>query len=70
MDIRVSMVIASHLSDAGIEMGFDQELAWRRLQFVKVLVSLYPDTSVRVTEAELNTIWSKYVAPQTEEKIS
>ena len=64
MDIRVSMVIASHLSDASIEMMFDQELANARINFVKVLVSLYPDTSVRVTEEELNSIWSKYVAPQ------
>ena len=58
------MVIASHLSDASIEMMFDQSLANARLNFVKVLVSLYPDTSVRVTEDELNAIWSKYIAPQ------
>ena len=64
MDIRVSMVIASHLSDASIEMMFDQSLANARLNFVKVLVSLYPDTSTRVTEDELNAIWSKYIAPQ------
>ena len=53
MTIRVSIAIQSHLSDAAIEMSFNPEQANRRIQFVKWLVMLFPDTSVQVEESDL-----------------
>ena len=60
-EIRVSIAIQSHLSDACIEMGFDQEMAYRRIQFAKVLVMQFPDTSVEVSEDRLNELYKKYI---------
>ena len=64
MTIRVSIAIQSHLSDAAIEMSFNPEQANRRIQFVKWLVMLFPDTSVQVEESELNEIYRNRVLKQ------
>ena len=64
MTIRVSIAIQSHLSDAAIEMSFNPEQADRRIQFVKWLVMLFPDTSVQVEESELNEIYRNRVLKQ------
>jgi hypothetical protein len=59
--ISVQMAIMSHLSDA-------QELiscrglslqAHDKINFAKQLVLTYPDTSIEVSEKELNEIWNK-----------
>jgi hypothetical protein len=48
MELRVSLVIQSHLSDAMIEMGFAPETAQQRLRFVKYLINIFPDTDKKV----------------------
>ena len=47
---RVSLLIQSHLSDVLIEMNIPQlqEQAQERLEFVKWLVHMFPETDVRV----------------------
>ena len=49
-DVRVSLAIKSHLNDAMIEMNIPQlqEQAQERLDFVKYLVHVFPNTNVRV----------------------
>ena len=45
---RVSLIIKSHLNDAMIEMEINPIPAQKRLEFVKWLVHMFPDTGVRV----------------------
>jgi hypothetical protein len=47
---KISLVIQSHLSDALIEMNIPQlqDQAQERLEFVKWMVHMFPDTNVRV----------------------
>lgn len=48
---RVSLLIKSHLNDALFEMSLpNQGLASERLEFVKWLVHMFPETDVRVDE--------------------
>jgi hypothetical protein len=49
-DVRVSLAIKSHLNDAMIEMNIPQlqEQAQERLDFVKYLIHVFPNTNVRV----------------------
>lgn len=49
-DVRVSLAIKSHLNDAMIEMNIPQlqEQAQERLDFVKYLVHMFPNTNLRV----------------------
>lgn len=64
MTIRVGLAIQSHLSDAANEMNFNPEQANRRIQFVKWLVALFPDTSMQVEESELYDIYVNRVLKQ------
>ena len=48
MELRVSIAIQSHLSDAMIEMEFAPEMAMYRLRFVKYLVNMFPETDKKV----------------------
>ena len=54
MKTRVSLVIKSHLNDAMIEMGIQQDVyqqqAQERLRFVKYLVHIFPDTDTGIDE--------------------
>jgi hypothetical protein len=59
--IKLSIAIQSHLSDALIEMDFNQELAEKRIRFVKTLINLYPDTSIDISEGELNKIYRERI---------
>jgi hypothetical protein len=45
---KVSLVIQSNLNDAMIEMGSNLTQAQERLEFVKWLVHMFPETNVRV----------------------
>jgi hypothetical protein len=60
-DVRVSLAIKSHLNDAMIEMNIPQlqEQAQERLDFVKYLVHLFPDTNVRV---DIRKIYKEFKA--------
>lgn len=60
--IPVQMAIMSHLSDAQEEMimGLSgRERAENHINFAKQLVLTYPDTSIEVSENELNELWKK-----------
>lgn len=62
--IPVQMAIMSHLSDAQevIQMGAEGRLrANNHINFAKQLVLTYPDTSIEVSENELNKIWKETV---------
>ena len=58
--IKLSMVIKSHLSDADYEMEVFPILAAKRINFVKMLLHKWPDTNVRVSEDELNELWKTF----------
>ena len=60
-DVRVSLAIKSHLNDVMIEMNIPQlqEQAQERLDFVKYLVHLFPDTDVRV---DIRKIYKEFKA--------
>lgn len=62
--IPVQMAIMSHLSDAQEVMGImnrdqGEERANQHINFAKQLVLTYPDTSIEVSENELNEIWKR-----------
>ena len=62
--ISVQMAIMSHLSDAQelIQMGAEGRLrANNHINFAKQLVLTYPDTSIEVSENELNELWKRTI---------
>lgn len=62
--IPVQMAIMSHLSDAQelLQMGAEGRLrANNHINFAKQLVLTYPDTSIEVSENELNEIWKRTI---------
>ena len=58
--VKLLMVIKSHLSDAEYEVEIFPVLAAKRINFVKMLLHKYPDTNVRVSEDELNELWKTF----------
>lgn len=58
--ISVQTAIVSHLSDAqemnSVGMG---DYGYKHIKFAKQLVLTYPDTSIEVSENELNELWKK-----------
>ena len=60
--ISVQMAIVSHLSDAqemnSVGMG---DYGYKHINFAKQLVLTYPDTSIEVSEKELNELWKKTI---------
>lgn len=48
MNTRVSLIIKSQLNDAMIEMDINPIQAQKRLEFVKWLVHMFPETDVKV----------------------
>ena len=59
MEIKISMVIQSHLSDAQLEIDSNPEQAGNRIKFVKWLVHMFPDTQEQVTEEQLRCLWDE-----------
>ena len=49
-DVKVSLLIQSNLSDALMEMQHHPHVASNRLEFVKWLVHMFPETDVKVDE--------------------
>ena len=60
--ISVQMAIVSHLSDAqemnSVGMG---DHGYDHINFAKQLVLTYPDTSIEVSENELNELWKRTI---------
>ena len=54
---KVSIVIQSHLSEAAIDIAHNPYMASRRIKFVKLLISKYPDTSVLVDDDEIEVLF-------------
>jgi hypothetical protein len=59
--IKVRIVIMSHLNDAAIDMEHNPYMAHKRLEFVKELLYLYPDTSVKVDEDYLSVLFYEFI---------
>nr|DAL31671.1 MAG TPA_asm: hypothetical protein [Caudoviricetes sp.] len=61
--ISVQMAIMSHLSDAqDISSAYEYSTsAHDHINFAKQLVLTYPDTSIEVSENELNELWKKTI---------
>jgi hypothetical protein len=58
MEIKLSMAIASHLSDAQQEMLTEKkDVANHRLNFVKLLVFFNKDLDAYVTSEYLDKMW-------------
>lgn len=59
--ISVQMAIMSHLSDCQemLSLADNREYVIKKMNFVKQLVLTYPDTSIEVSENELNELWKK-----------
>ena len=60
MEVKVSLVIKSHLNDAMDEIYSNPELAQSRLGFVKYLIHMFPDTDVRIDIDEVYTQYEVY----------
>lgn len=61
MELKVGMVIMSHLSDAQELLHFDKTKANNHINFAKLLIMNYPNTDVMVTEETLNQLWQQVV---------
>lgn len=61
--ISVQMAIMSHLSDCQemLSLASNRDYAINKMNFVKQLVLTYPDTSIEVSENELNELWHKTI---------
>lgn len=63
--ISVQMAIMSHLSDAqemiGISLPQIREKANKEINFAKHLLLKYPDTSVELSNEELNDEWHEVI---------
>lgn len=61
--ISVQMAIMSHLSDCQemLSLTSNRDYAIKKMNFVKQLVLTYPDTSIEVSENELNELWHKTI---------
>ena len=41
MEVKVKIIIQSHLSDSSIEIDFDPQTAQKRIEFVKYLINKF-----------------------------
>lgn len=59
--IPVQMAIMSHLSDCQemLSLADNREYVINKINFAKQLVLTYPDTSIEVSENELNELWKR-----------
>jgi hypothetical protein len=59
--ISVQMAIMSHLSDCQemLSLADNREYVINKINFAKQLVLTYSDTSIEVSEKELNELWKK-----------
>jgi hypothetical protein len=69
MEVKISMVINSHLSDALIEINHNPELAAARIRFVRRLMMLTSSGEIgpEVPKEFLNRLWQDVNSPINEE---
>ena len=53
----VSLVIKSHLNDAMIEIQYNPQLVQSRLEFVKYLIHMFPNTD---TEIDVEEVYKQF----------
>jgi hypothetical protein len=58
MKTSVRIAIQSHLNDAMMEMSSNPQLAQQRLQFVKLLIHHFPNTSEKV---DIEQYWNNFI---------
>ena len=58
MTTKVSMIVLSHLEDMEIELTTNPEMAAKRLKLVRTLISVFPDTTVRISDERLDKLWN------------
>ena len=58
-EVNLGIVVASHLNDAMVEIGFNPELATKRMNFVKALTFFNQNLQLGVTDDYLNWLWSE-----------
>ena len=62
MELKIIMVIFSHLSDASLLTSIgEKEKAINHINFTKVLLNRYPNTESYVHLAELDSMWDKMI---------
>jgi hypothetical protein len=59
MKVNLGIVVASHLNDAMMEIGFNPELAKKRMKFVKALTFFNQHLELGVTDEYLNWLWKE-----------
>jgi hypothetical protein len=55
---KVSLIILSHLEDMELEISTNPEMAYKRMRLVRILISEYPDTNVRISDEKLDELWN------------
>ena len=55
---KVSLIILSHLEDMELEISTNPEMAYKRMRLVRILISKYPDTNVRISDEKLDELWN------------
>jgi hypothetical protein len=55
---KVSLIILSHLEDMELEISTNPEMASKRMRLVRILISEYPDTNVRISDEKLDELWN------------
>lgn len=55
----VSLVIQSDLTNAIVEMYNNPQLAEQRIQFVKFLISKYPNLNTKISDDDLINLWDE-----------
>ena len=55
---KVSLIILSHLEDMELEISTNPEMAHKRMRLVRILISEYPDTNVRILDEKLDELWN------------
>jgi len=57
--VKLRLVIQSHLINAMVEISNNPQRAQMRLLFVKSLIHKFHDTSIEISETELDEIWAE-----------
>ena len=56
---NLGIVVGSHLNDAMIEISINQQLAGKRLKFIKALTFFNENLQLGVTDDYLNWLWNE-----------
>jgi len=57
METRVSIIVQSHLNSVSVEIHHDKELSLKRLKFIQLLLSKFPNTRDVISDEQLDELW-------------